>query len=201
MLLDADGVVQELPGGWYAAMEPYLGGRAREFLHTTWKNERPMLSGEGDYLPSLAATLVEFGVAAPVEEVYAAVWQRIEPVPQTLALVRALRAAGYGVHLATNQERHRAAHMRTALGYDALFDVSCYSCDLGVTKPDERFFHEAARRIGADPATVLFVDDSEQNVDGARSAGLRAECWHVDQGHAVLREHLHRHGVTVDVPM
>jgi len=46
--------------------------------------------------------------------------------------VRALRANGYGVHLATNQERYWAAYMRQVPGYDALFGVSCYSCDLEV---------------------------------------------------------------------
>jgi hypothetical protein len=57
VLLDADGVLQDLPGGWYAAMEPYLGDRAREFLHETWADEMPMLAGCGDYMPVLAATL------------------------------------------------------------------------------------------------------------------------------------------------
>jgi FMN phosphatase YigB (HAD superfamily) len=33
-------------------------------------------------------------------------------------------------------------------GYDALFDVSCYSCDLGVAKPDPGFF--AAAGVFAD---------------------------------------------------
>lgn len=36
LLFDADGVLQDIPGGWYAAMEPYLGGKSREFLHQTW---------------------------------------------------------------------------------------------------------------------------------------------------------------------
>ncbi len=57
VLLDADGVLQDLPGGWYAAMEPFLGDRAREFLHRTWTDELPTLAGEGDYLPMLEATL------------------------------------------------------------------------------------------------------------------------------------------------
>ncbi|MGC4942573.1 hypothetical protein [Kribbella sp. DT2] len=72
VLLDADGVLQDLPGGWYAAMEPYVGERAREFLDRTWADELPMLAGRGDYLPILAATLQEYGVLAPLDEAYAA---------------------------------------------------------------------------------------------------------------------------------
>jgi putative hydrolase of the HAD superfamily len=195
VLFDADGVIQTIPGGWYTAMEPYVGERAQEFLHGTWKDEKPTLAGQGEYLPLLAARLIEFGVSAPVEQVYRDVWQRIEPDRASLAIVAALRADGYGVHLGTNQERHRAAHMRVALGYDALFDVSCYSCELGLAKPDPAFFAAAARRIGADPSSILFIDDSPRNVDGARAAGLPAEQWEQEQGHEALIALLAGHGV------
>jgi len=196
LLLDADGVIQDLPGGWFAAMEVYAGERARELLHEAWAVERPMLTGKGgDYLPLLATTMARYGVTTPVEEVYAAIWHRMDVVESSMELVAALRAQGYGVHLATNQERRRAEHMRTVLGYDQLFDVCCYSCELGFAKPDPAFFHEAVRRIGADSSSILFVDDSEANVAGAREAGLRAEHWHFEHGHDQLLAILARHGV------
>lgn len=196
VLFDADGVLQGIPGGWDAAMEPYLGQRAREFFYQAWEDEQPMLSGRGDFLPALAARLAEYGVSAPVEDVYRDVWHRIELVGESIGLVRALRANGYGVHLGTNQQNYRMAHMRTVLGYDALFDVSCYSCDLGVAKPDPGFFAAAAGRIGAEPSSILFIDDNAANVDGARAAGLAAEQWDFEQGHEVLLGLLADHGVS-----
>lgn len=197
VLFDADGVLQVVPGGWYAAMEPHLGERARDFLHQTWKDELPTLAGRGDYMPLLAAALVEYGVTTPVEAVYKDVWHNIAAVEETFEVIDALRGSGYGVHLGTNQERHRAAHMRTTLGYDRLFDVSCYSCDLGVAKPEPAFFTEAARRIGAEPESILFVDDSAKNVDGARAAGLAAEQWDHEQGRGALLALLSRHGIDI----
>ncbi len=195
VLFDADGVLQYLPGGWHAAVEPYLGDRARDFLHQTWKDELPTLTGQGDYLPLLAATLVEYGVTTPVEAVHRNVWRNIAIVKETFEIADALRRRGYGVHLGTNQERHRATHMRTVLGYDDLFDVSCYSCELGVAKPEPVFFAEAARRIGAPPQAILFIDDSARNIDGARAAGLAAEQWDHAQGHSSLLDLLAGHGV------
>jgi putative hydrolase of the HAD superfamily len=196
VLLDADGVLQDLPGGWYTAMEPYLGDRARDFLHETWIDELPMLAGRGDYMPVLAATLERYGVLTPVAEVYDAVWKNIVVVEESIGIVRALKTNGYGVHLGTNQESYRGGHMRTVLGYDDLFDVSCYSHDLGVAKPDPAFFTEAARRIGAGVETILFIDDNARNVDGARAAGLLAEQWDFTQGHDLLHELFTKHGVT-----
>ncbi|WP_020386787.1 HAD family hydrolase [Kribbella catacumbae] len=195
VLFDADGVLQDLPGGWYAAMEPHLGERAREFLHQTWKDELPALAGQDDYLPLLAATLVEYGVGTPVEVVYQDVWHRIVRSEESFAIVEILRRNGYGVHLGTNQEKYRGGHMRTALGYDAIFDVSCYSYDLGVAKPDPAFFTEAARRIAAAPSTILFIDDVAANVAAARNAGLAAEQWELTQGHDTLLALLTNHGV------
>jgi putative hydrolase of the HAD superfamily len=199
VLFDADGVIQSIPGGWYTAMEPYVGERAQEFLHGAWKDEKPMLAGQGEYLPLLAARLTEYGVSASAEEIYRDVWQRIDPDSDSLAIVQALRANGYGVHLGTNQDRLRAAHMRVGLGYDALFDVSCYSCDLGVTKPDLGFFTAAASRIAAGPSSILFIDDRVRNVEGARAAGLAAEQWELGQGHDVLLALLASHGVVADL--
>lgn len=195
VLFDADGVLQVVPGGWYAAMEPYLGDRAREFLHKTWKDELPTLSGDGDYMPMLAAALAEYGVTAPVDVVYRDVWHRIELIEESFAIVRGLRRNGYGVHLGTNQEQHRGGHMRSALGYDSLFDTSCYSYDLGFAKPDPAFFTEAARRIGAAPESILFIDDSLRNVEGARAAGMDAAHWDIEQGHEALIHALSSHGV------
>ncbi|GAA0936627.1 HAD family phosphatase [Kribbella koreensis] len=200
VLFDADGVLQDMPGGWYAAMEPYLGDKAREFLHRTWKEELPMLAGEGDYLPLLAATLAEYGVETPVEVVYRDVWHRIVPSDESFAIVEALRQEGYGVHLGTNQEKYRGGHMRTTLGYDELFDVSCYSYDLGVAKPDPAFFVEAARRIAADPSTILFIDDTAANVEGASRAGLAAGRWDLSQGHDPLLALLREHGIELPPP-
>ncbi|WP_243224915.1 HAD family hydrolase [Microbacterium sp. CIAB417] len=195
LLFDADGVIQEIPGGWYAAMEPHVGDRSREFLHATWKDERPTLAGIGDYRPMLAATLEEYGVAAHVDDVLADVWYRIDPHPESLALVARLREAGYRVHLGTNQEPYRAAHMQTALGYADLFDTCFYSCELKAAKPDAGFFSAVVASLAAEPESILFIDDSERNVLAAREAGMRSVHWHLDAGHAALLEELAGHGV------
>jgi putative hydrolase of the HAD superfamily len=195
-MFDADGVLQNLPGGWIAAAEPFFGARALEFLQRSYEAELPTLAGEGDHLAILTATLAEFEVTVPVADVYRGIWLSMEPVAASLAVVRALRQGGYGVHLGTNQERYRAAHMREVLGYDALFDVSCYSCELGAAKPDLAFFTEAARRIGAEPPAILFIDDNAGNVAAAREAGLSAEQWCIEDGHDALHGLLARHGVT-----
>jgi epoxide hydrolase-like predicted phosphatase len=48
------------------------------------------------------------------------------------------------------------------------------SSDLGVRKPQPEAFHLVSRRMGVEPAEVLFFDDGPENVDGARTAGMQA---------------------------
>jgi HAD superfamily hydrolase (TIGR01509 family) len=196
VLFDADGVLQAVPGDdWYALAEPYVGARAREFLHRAWELERPALAGHGEFLPLLADLLAEYDVDASAQEVFDGAWCRVAPVPATVAIVRALRSNGYGVHLGTNQDANRADFLRAAFGYDDLFDTSTYSCEVGVAKPAVAFFDQTARRIGAAPETVLFVDDSLANVEGAREAGMVAVHWTVTDGHDALLDRLAQHGV------
>jgi len=56
----------------------------------------------------------------------------------------------------------------------ALFDVLIDSSDVGARKPDPEIFAVLVDRLGVAPADVLLVDDFEENVDGARAAGLQA---------------------------
>lgn len=199
LLLDADGVLQRPRSGWDERLAGLLDGRGREFLERAWVEERPALEGRGDFLDALGGVLAEFGVEADAESVHRAVWRDIETSEASLALVRAARSAGYGVHLATNQERHRAAHMRTVLGFDDLFDVSCYSHELGHAKPAPAYFEAALHRIGIGPEEALFVDDRADNVAAARGVGLHGVHWHLDEGHDALYAALAAHGVELSI--
>ncbi|MDA0241309.1 MAG: HAD family phosphatase [Proteobacteria bacterium] len=48
------------------------------------------------------------------------------------------------------------------------------SSALGVRKPEPEAFRLVAGRMGTAPERILFFDDTEENIDGARAAGLQA---------------------------
>ncbi len=194
LLLDADGVVQDLPGGWRSALEPFLGERSEELVTELATDEQACLRGE-PFLPVLADRLARFEVEVPAAEVYAAAWERIAADPAVLALADRLRERGLGVHLATNQNPERASYMRRVLGYGDRFDSQFYSCELGVAKPEAAYFERILATVDATADQVLFVDDSARNVAGARATGLAAERWHLDDGLPRLRELCAAHGV------
>jgi HAD superfamily hydrolase (TIGR01549 family) len=74
------------------------------------------------------------------------------------------------------------------------FDRVLASCHLGARKPDAAFFAALLDALELPAATVLFVDDREQNVAAARDAGLAA---HRFRGADELRAWLVSHGVAL----
>ena len=198
LLFDADGVLQTIPGGGQLGRaRPYLGDRSEEILGRLLTDELPSLRGESDFEVDLRAAIERYAIDVDADELYAQLWRAIEVAPEMVDLVHRVRSAGYGVHLGSNQHRQRAAYLRSTLGYDDLFDVSCYSYELGVAKPDPAYFVRAVELIGAEPSSVLFIDDLADNVAGARAVGLQAEQWDLGLGPRALTELLAGHGVVV----
>lgn len=195
LLFDADGVLQSLPAGWLHTVEEYFGDRTVAMLEQIYADELAALSGEEDFLPLLRRAFADQEIQGDPDVFYDTLWNGTQVSAASHDLLRRLRSAGYGVHLGSNQHRERAAFMRGTLGYDDLFDVSCYSCELGAAKPDVEFFRRAVKLIGAPADEVLFVDDLEVNVAAARAAGLHAERWEIPLGMARLHELLAKHGV------
>ena len=56
-----------------------------------------------------------------------------------------------------------------------LFDEQYLSYEMGLVKPDRQAFDHTIAGLGCDAGRVLFLDDNQINVDGARAAGLTAE--------------------------
>ena len=198
VLLDADGVMQRGTnlGGEIDALTEHLGDGTTEFLTQTFPPDGPVLSGRAEVVPLLAEALLANGSEADAQRLFDDLWLAIEVSTESLAVARALRASGVGVHLATNQDLRRAAYMKAALGYDEIFDSCFYSCDVGFAKPSAEFFTHIVETLDFPAERVLFVDDSQANVDGARGAGLRAERWELDDGFEALDTLLTGHGLT-----
>ena len=57
--------------------------------------------------------------------------------------------------------------------FEQLFERVYYSQDTGLRKPERALFERVLRENGLDAARTLFVDDTLENVEGARAAGLQ----------------------------
>lgn len=94
--------------------------------------------------------------------------------PEMLQWVAMLDEAGLTTALLSNMQHDMTAYARKNFPWLTHFDHQILSCELRLIKPDPAIFHESIERIGARPEEILFVDDRQANIDGARSTGITA---------------------------
>ncbi|MFZ0548938.1 MAG: HAD family phosphatase, partial [Candidatus Promineifilaceae bacterium] len=56
--------------------------------------------------------------------------------------------------------------------FEECCDFIIYSHEVGLAKPDSRIYALTCERLGLEPGEVVFVDDAEANIDGARAFGM-----------------------------
>jgi putative hydrolase of the HAD superfamily len=118
-------------------------------------------------------------------------------LPGARELLDALRPRYRLAALSNSNEVHWDRNT-TDLGITALFDSAYSSHQLGCHKPEPAIYREALARLGVPADRVVFFDDFEPNVVGARSEGIRAfQVGGVAQLTACLREHGFITGMTV----
>ena len=93
-------------------------------------------------------------------------------IDTTVSLSRALRARGYGTYLLGNWSREEFDRAVRRFDFLDEFAGAVIAGDHGIMKPDPGLFRIALERFGLDPATTVFVDDSEANVAAAIGLGI-----------------------------
>ena len=193
MLFDADGVLQSSREGWMEDLTAWAGPRIEEFLLAMAAADVACLTGK-DFGGAMREVLRQFEIDAQLEDVIdQKCW--IEVRQPMLDAVRAVRDLGLRCALATNQQNLRGTYMRSSLGFEEIFDVQFYSFELGFAKPEAGYFKAIMDRIDVTPDRVLFIDDHEGNVAGARAIGIHSELFPVDGGVAALKPILGRNGI------
>ncbi len=122
---------------------------------------------EAEFERRLAARL---GVEA--EQLVAGLFAGARPEPAMLHLVRRARVAGVATALVSNSWG-TGIYERLGGGSD-FFDAIVLSGEVGRRKPDPEIFLLAAERVGAPPASCVFVDDLRSNCAGAEAVGMTA---------------------------
>ena len=85
-----------------------------------------------------------------------------------------LRAAGTRTGILSNLGDSMMHGVLAELPWMRGFDHLTFSHALGLVKPDRAIYDHASTGLGVSAGHILFVDDREENIDGALAAGLQA---------------------------
>jgi HAD superfamily hydrolase (TIGR01549 family) len=101
-------------------------------------------------------------------------WQgQVQPDPEAPAVLSAL-AETRTLALISNFDQPPHVHrILRETGLAAFFKTIVVSGDVGSKKPDPEIFRIALERTGLRPDDVVYVGDTQDDVDGAKAAGIR----------------------------
>jgi putative hydrolase of the HAD superfamily len=174
-LLESFAAFQDSSGISYQSLGQAMAAVAlRDGANPLFELEKGRIT-EAAFLSSLAEQLTA-QLGRPIElegfgERYFAHLHRNE---QMIDYMRSLRDRGQRLAICTNNVREWESRWRSMLPIDEIFDVVVDSAFVGTRKPEPRIYEITLERLAATPDRAVFIDDVEQNCDGARALGIRS---------------------------
>jgi putative hydrolase of the HAD superfamily len=99
----------------------------------------------------------------------------LTPKPETVDMLRRLRAAGTSLHFLSNMPLAYAEHLnRTHPDLMEHFHSGLYSSHVRLIKPEAEIYELASRAFAAPADQLVLLDDIAANVDAARASGWNA---------------------------
>jgi HAD superfamily hydrolase (TIGR01662 family) len=179
-----DGLPEPVPMDWFLGMSQDCLNR---FLALT--PPRPVM----DVRPIIAEWLQNRGIEPEAEAVerWRALMERWEARPvygHVRAALDALSRMGYRMAVVSNTMmagRFLREHFENA-GIGEFFEVTLFSAEFGVNKPDPAIFLAALQQMGVQPEQAWYVGDKPQrDVCGSHRAGMTAVLVDSAHGHRV----------------
>ncbi|MDP4301954.1 HAD family hydrolase [Leptothrix discophora] len=126
--------------------------------------------------------------AAAMQRLVDAVPDALAPLPETVAWLDRLRAAGHRLFYLSNMPADIATQLEARHAFLRHFEHGVFSSRVHLSKPDPAIFRLALERFGIAAQDTIFLDDHRANVDAARALGLHAvQFEQVAQAEAALR--------------
>ncbi|MFE1173172.1 HAD family hydrolase [Streptomyces sp. NPDC058773] len=177
VIFDLDGTLVDSEPNYYEAGRRLLA--AYGVPDFSWEHHTRFIGiGTRETLTHLRA---EYGLDAPVEElltgknrIYLELARaHTEVFPEMRVLVERLSAAGHPMAVASGSSRAAIEVVLAGTGLDALLTTAVSAEEVAHGKPEPDVFLEAARRLGADPARCVVVEDAAPGALAAHRAGMR----------------------------
>jgi len=116
---------------------------------------------------------LETGETRRIATLIAGRWQEhVSLDPEALSVLNRLKLHARLALISNFDHPPHVYALISKLGLGALFDAIVVSGDVGVKKPDPAIFNVALNRTRLSPHEVVYVGDTDDDIQGARSAGI-----------------------------
>lgn len=116
------------------------------------------------------------GVHPDMDELFAAGCDMFAEIPDSVVLVERLAAAGHRLGIMSNTNPIDWGFVSSGRFpfLNRAFEQAVLSFEARAMKPQRRIYEIAIERAAVPPREIFFTDDREENVAGARAAGIDA---------------------------
>ena len=98
----------------------------------------------------------------------------VETFEKSYLLIKSLKNRGYKLALLSNtNEIHFNYFIKEVRHIFEMFDFLIFSYQVQSRKPDIEIYQKMLQISGFNPKETIFVDDSNENIEGAKSSGLK----------------------------
>jgi len=179
IICDADGML--IHGELFSDYLTQNYGITKEKTNTFFSGEfLDCLVGKRDLRMILPRYLSLWGWKKTVDDLLSEWFESQQNIDEELVkYIQQLREKGIKVYLATNQEKYRTKYLLEKMEFEKFLDGIFSSAHLGHRKPNKQFFANVLEKMNSmNRDEILFWDDRQKNVDGAKNFGFHAEQYH-----------------------
>ncbi len=112
------------------------------------------------------------GLSASHDALYATYWTRLRPLPGAVELLRACKARGLAVVLASSAGEAESGVLRAALDAEDAIDDATFAGEVERTKPAPDLVQIALEKAAVPAGQAVFVGDTVWDVQASRKAGV-----------------------------
>lgn len=177
LLLDIDGVINH--GGRFSSRYAKENHIPLDTLAPFFEGVfQQCLIGQADLRSELQHVLPKWRWSGSVDELLD-VWfhNEVHFDQRVLDLVLELKSRGIKIYGASNQEHHRAKYLLEHTDLKKYINEFFISAHLGVKKPESQFYQKVINEIKVQPEDIMYWDDDEENVEGAKQRGIRGHLY------------------------
>lgn len=93
---------------------------------------------------------------------------------KVVEVVKKIRANGYKTLICTNNFPARINGLQKRFKFLDNFDAWAISYEVGASKPNRKIFESLVEKSGVNPEEIVFADDNNDNLKGAKEVGIQA---------------------------
>jgi putative hydrolase of the HAD superfamily len=94
------------------------------------------------------------------------------PIPETIEIIRQLKAAGHHLYALSNMGEVSMKHLEESYDFLELFEDKVISARVKMIKPEPAIFRHMLDQFQLDPQQTVFIDDLCANIEAAAQFGI-----------------------------